>query len=234
MEQLAAMAERSPIQEEIGCELDGETADRLQALRRSDQPGTSVARLAEEYKKRSGADTFSLRGLSTMGSVQAVANDREYQALVVDYVVEWEGLVTERVDKELKNVRKLEADRRHYERKVEQLRQRCNELQTKGRPVPAAQAEKSARNEQKLREAYAIHEREAGRLCALIEAATHEGYKDLLPLVKNYMKWEMNRVGRESDIATQMSNTLEVLTKHGTGKKTKASKARKSQETVPE
>jgi IMP dehydrogenase/GMP reductase len=191
-------------------------------------PKTSiVAQIAEEYQQKMNTirkndisdnhdnkkkNVTSLYGLYHFGAAQAVANDYEYQIHIVEYVTEWERIVTGRVDSELKNVRALEKDRRHYERKVDALRQKCNDLQSKNRPCPQAQLDKLQRNEDKLKEAFTIHEREAGKVCALLEAITHEGYMDLYPLVKNYMKWEMNRVGREHDVATQMTTTLDAMT----------------------
>jgi hypothetical protein len=111
----------------------------------------------------------------------------------------------------LKNVRKLQADRAHYEKKVEALRQRANELESKGKMSPASQVVKLERNETKLKHAYMLHEYDAGRLCVLIEAAATNGWKDLYHVVKNYIKWESNRVGRESDIYCQMSGTLKSM-----------------------
>mmetsp|Transcript_31904 Transcript_31904/g.53340 ORF Transcript_31904/g.53340 Transcript_31904/m.53340 type:complete len:330 (+) Transcript_31904:131-1120(+) len=235
VEQFSVMSERSPVHEEIGGGLDTETAEALKRLRQQssssqEQHGApttteNVVEVAEKHRKqRGGANdtTISLYGLYSFGAAQAVANDYEYQSHVVDYAIEWEKIVTERVDRELKNVRKLEADRRHYERRVEGLRQRANELESKGKVSPKSQVEKLDRNEEKLKEAFTIHEREAAKLCSLIEAVTHDGYMDLYPLVKNYMKWEINRVGREHDIATQMSATLDSLTeKCGSKKRSK-------------
>jgi hypothetical protein len=150
---------------------------------------------------------------------------------VVGYAVEWETVVTGRVDKELKQVRKLQADRRHYERKVESLRQRANDMEAKGKASPSASAiEKLHRNEEKLKEAYMVHEAAAGRLCVLIETVTQDGWKDLYHLAKNFMKWESNRVGRESDIYCQLSNTLDSMRtsfKKDASKKTKVKKSKK-------
>jgi hypothetical protein len=257
------MSEKSPIYDEIGLPLDRNTTEALQKLRQQSPSsptssgtaaGAGVARepittaavtqITEEFQKLKNP-AVSLYGISSFGEAQACANDHEYQSLIVDYVTEWEKIITERVDGELKHVRKLEADRRHYERKVEGLRQRTNELESKGKAVPKAQLDKLSRNEEKLKEAFTIHEREAGKLCALIEAVTHEGYKDLSPLVKNYLKWDINRVGREQQSAAQLSAILTSLSdkcgptktkkgnKPGDGSKTKKKNATKSSETDP-
>ncbi len=198
--------------------------EKLQSIHKSDQPRLTVAEVAQDYKKRCKTGIVSLQGLNTFGSAQALCNDREYESLIVDYVVEWERVVTKRVDAELKRVRKFESDRRHYEHKVEGLRQKATDAELKGKQSPAAQVDKLARNEQKLKEAFTVHEREAGRLCSLLEAATHDCYKDLYPLIKNYIKWEMNCVGRETDIASQMSSILESMSDKWRTSTTKSSK----------
>ncbi|MGK3739008.1 MAG: hypothetical protein ACI90V_005855 [Bacillariaceae sp.] len=257
-QQLALLSERTPICEEIGCELDGEATEQLQqfsqrpvsssmspslstsshsssfqsasssssvisssaslvassetAAREVDSsiPNT-VSQVAKDYRERSGADILSILGLYGFGAAQAVVNDQEYQIDVVDFVTEWEQIITERVESGLKRVRKLASDRLHYERKIETLRSKANELEIKGRTSPTAAVERLSRNEGKLKQAFTVHEKEASQLCALMESVTHEGYKDIYTLVKNYIKWEINRVGRENAITVQMSATLDSM-----------------------
>ncbi|OEU13972.1 hypothetical protein FRACYDRAFT_139639, partial [Fragilariopsis cylindrus CCMP1102] len=177
-QQLALLSERTPIREEIGCELDGEATEQLQQLSQR---------------------------------LVAVVNDQEYQKDVVNFVTEWEQIITERVESGLKRVRKLASNRLHYERKIETLRNKANELEIKGRTNPTVAVERLSRNEGKLKQAFTVHEKEAGQLCALMESVTHEGYKDLYTLVKNYIEWEINRVERENNITLQMSATLESM-----------------------
>ena len=212
-EQLALLSERTPIYEEIGCELDGEATEKLQQLLQrlpsspsassmtSFSPPTltststpssstasfvdsmetskeveslpiSAAQVAEDYRERSGAYILSLYGLYSFGAAQAVVNDSEYQTHVVDYVTEWDLIVTGHVEVGLKRVRKLASDRLHYERKIETLRNRANDIEIKGRTSPVSSVERLARNEDKLKEAFTTHEKEAGKLCALMEAVT--------------------------------------------------------------
>ncbi|KAG7372398.1 hypothetical protein IV203_018541 [Nitzschia inconspicua] len=218
-EQLATMSKKSPIYDEIGNDIDEETSAALKRLYQRSEPSDhrrltttdEVTALKEEYRKHQGTDILSMYGLFSFGAAQDVANSNEYQTHVVDYVVEWERVVTERIDAELKYTKELESTRRHYEDKIIRLREKSNEIEEKGKEPSKGQAEKLARNEDKLKDAFTKHERQAGKLCALIEAVTHEGYKDLYPLVKNYMKWEMNRISREHDIAERLSETLECM-----------------------
>jgi hypothetical protein len=202
------MSQDSPIHDSIGCELDREASEALNKVRELEASEKSVCQIAGEWESRYKADFSSLCVLQKFASTQAVCNSREFQQHVVEYAVQWENVVTERVEKELKNVRKLQGDRTHYERKVESLRTRANDLVSKGKTSPASQADKLERNETKLKEAFVVHETEAGRLCTLIEAVTKDGWLDLYHLARNYMKWESNRMGRESDIYCKLSKTL--------------------------
>jgi hypothetical protein len=212
---------RSPIYDEVGNDLDDETSATLKRLRRQTIPPNpdsshlttteELTKLKEEYFKRQGTDNISLYGLYSFGAAQGVANDNEFQTHVVDYVVDWERIVTERIDIEMKNVKKLERERRHYEEKVEKLRERSSNTEAKGKEPSMCQVEKLDRNEEKLKDAFTKHEHQAGKLCVLIEAVTHQGYKDIYPLVKKYMKWEINRCVREHDIAEGLSKTLKSL-----------------------
>ncbi|KAL3941121.1 MAG: hypothetical protein SGBAC_004460 [Bacillariaceae sp.] len=122
---------------------------------------------------------------------------KEFQEYVLDYASHWEDVVTGRVDKELKNVKKLQQSRSHYVKKVESLRKKSTALDNKGKDIPADLLIKLERNETKLKDALEAHEWNASRLCALIEQVTQYGWKDLLPLVSNLMKYEFNRSGGE-------------------------------------
>ena len=249
-EQLAHFSERTPIQEEVGRELDGEATENLHLLSQhcsspcsplsttsfspsisTPKPSSSmsfflqsmgivkengsqptlVTQISEDYRKRSGANVLSLYGVYSLGAAQAVGTDSEYQMYIIEYTRKWMETITERVDLGLKNVRKLASERLHYERKIETLRNRATDLERKGKSSPDSAILRLSRNEVKLKEAFGAHENEANKLCALIETVTQEGYKDLYTLVRNYMQWERNRVGRESDISFQLKLTLDSL-----------------------
>ena len=225
VDKLAGMSKRSPIYDDIGADVDGATRKDLEKLRqRHIQPPTTTDNVKELKEDTTGS--LSMLGLYKFGDAQASANDNEYQSLVIDYASDWEKIVTERVEAELKHVKKLESDLRHYEHKVDKLRDRSNTLEEKGKEQSKSETEKLQRNEEKLKDAFNAFEREATKTCALIEAATHDGYKDLYPLIKNYMKWEMNRIGREHDMAEGMNTILSSLKDKGiNSSKTSAPKA---------
>jgi vacuolar-type H+-ATPase subunit I/STV1 len=220
VEQMAALSEDTPLYDYVGQKLDGEAIDALKSLQKqpssvaaSKSISASVAHILKDNSFRNETDCVSLYALlHTCGATQAKIANQEYQSLVIDYITDWDRIMTDKVDTMLKEVQELESNRRHYERKVENLRQKYNDMESKGKKSPQGQIDKLERNEEKLKEAFTVHEREAGKLCSLLEAVTHDGYKELYTLVKNFMKWELNTVSRESEISTVLATTLDVMT----------------------
>lgn len=194
---LGAFSQNSPIYEHVGSGLDGSTIDALtqitDSLAVSDEAENSVQQLMTKANREENDKLHNLVAIQQFGTAHAVCNQHEYDNHVLTWAVEWEQAVTERIDKELLKVRKLQGDRDHYEKKVELLRKRYNEAESRGKASPKGQIAKLERNEGKLKEAFVAHEAEAGRLCTLIESVTRDGWIELYTLCRNYMKWEANR-----------------------------------------
>ena len=170
--------------------------------------------VASEWKRlqKDGKEEVpSFAILQQLAETQGVVDAYELQSHVLDYAIEWERVITTRIDNELEATKKHQQDRTHYETKVEKLRKVVNDMEEKGKPVSTAFAEKLERNEEKLKEAFETHEASAGRSCVLIEAATQSGWRDLYHLVKNTMKWESNRVGRANDIYSHIPKSLDAM-----------------------
>lgn len=176
--QLSLMSQNSPIFDDLGLGLDAPSSEALRRICESSESGNSVTQVIQK-RNETEPEFTSLSALQQFASTQAVCNQREFNDHVVVWAMEWETTVTERVDAELKNVRKLQGDRDHYEKKVETLRRKLNDLEAKGKASPANQVEKLKRNEEKLKEAFLLHENNAGRLCAMIEAVTRDGWVEL-------------------------------------------------------
>ena len=203
---LGLLSKNSPLFDDVGKPLNGESTQILQTIR--EDPTTKSTVVAQVKSKNT---IRSVEALEQLAATQGIVNEREYNDRVVDYAIEWEKTVLEQVESELKKVRKLQGDRSYYEKKVDTLRQRANNLEEKGKTIPPSQVERLERNETKLKEAFVLHEKEAGRLCVLIEEVTSNGWKDLYHLVKNYCKWESNRVSRETDIYSELSTTIDSM-----------------------
>lgn len=212
---LGIFSENSPMYDHIGAGLDETTANALTGIIQSQNSSTEtdnpVHTLMLKETQEENDKLLNLMGIQQFGSAHAVINQREFDTHVLTWAMDWEQAVTERIDQDLMKVRKLQGDRDHYEKKVELLRKRYNDLESKGKVSPKGQVAKLERNEGKLREAFVAHEAEAGRLCALIEAVTRHGWIELYTLCRNYMKWEANRVGRESETYCKLAVTIDSM-----------------------
>lgn len=131
-------------------------------------------------------------------SNQVGRSSQKYQQEVIDYCVEWEAVVTTRIDRELAATTKLRETYNHYQGKVDGMRKKVNAQEAKGKGVNESIAEKLQRNDQKLDEASSDFEAAAGPLCLLLEEVVHQGWKDLYPLIEATMKWEADRSQKEA------------------------------------
>ena len=154
----------------------------------------------------------SLTSIRQIGQLLAKKTSMEHRKYVLDFASEWHDIITTMLDREIDLVRQLQRRRIHYERKVGALRKRTNNIETKGKQVPASIAEKLIRNEQKLSTAWENHEQRAARLCVLLEEVTENGWKDLFPLVQNSMTLEVNRVARDLASFGKMKLIIEKMT----------------------
>ena len=125
-------------------------------------------------------------------------NSFKYKNEVLAYCIEWETVISTRVDKDVLDVKKLREMFNHYQDKVDALRKKVNVQEIKGKSVNATISEKLQRNEEKLDEASGLYESFARPLCVLIEEVVQYGYKDLYPFIVAIMKFEMERSQNES------------------------------------
>jgi hypothetical protein len=157
------------------------------------------------------ANPTSLASVQQIGQLLAKKTALEHQKYIIDFASEWHEVVTTMLDREIDLVRQLQRRRIHYERKVGALRKRTNNIENKGKQVPASIAEKLIRNEQKLATAWENHEQRAARLCVLLEEVTENGWKDLFPLVQNSMTLEVNRIARDMASLGKLKTVLEKM-----------------------
>jgi hypothetical protein len=223
VDQLAILSENTPIFSHVGQKLKPKDVDELRTLADSITKANNVEQggggkvtvqvddLASTWAKKNGTTTVSLAALNQLADLQGEINGHEFQNHIMEYVEEWDAVVTTRIDQILKDTKKLQLDRTHYEDKVDKLRNTVNELETKGKTTPTGTADKLARNEEKLKEAWEAHETSAAKSCLLIEEATQRGWKELYHVVKNLMKWETNRVGRANDIYANVPDALDSM-----------------------
>jgi hypothetical protein len=154
-------------------------------------------------------------GLTSLTSVHQLATEKarvgaeQYQKNIINYAIEWEQIVTTRVDEGLKETNVLHQKLSHYQNKLELLRKKVNAVESKGKESPTKLSEKLTRNEVKLEQAWKLHEESASTLCNLLDEITTGGWKDLYPLVVTALQWERGRAAGEHDVYGKL---LEVET----------------------
>eukprot|EP00541_Cyclophora_tenuis_P008275 CAMPEP_0116565112 /NCGR_PEP_ID=MMETSP0397-20121206/13720_1 /TAXON_ID=216820 /ORGANISM="Cyclophora tenuis, Strain ECT3854" /LENGTH=437 /DNA_ID=CAMNT_0004091855 /DNA_START=63 /DNA_END=1376 /DNA_ORIENTATION=+ len=109
----------------------------------------------------------------------------KFNQFVVEYVIEWDRIMSTRVANGSKVTDQLRRDLDHYQKKVEALRQSANLALAKGKMVDAKSQDKLSRNEEKLIKAKQDYDKVALDMCMLLEEYTERAWKDLHPaLVK--------------------------------------------------
>ena len=151
----------------------------------------------------------------------------KYERDVLDYCVEWEAVVTKRVDAEVIDVKKLRDQYNHYQSKVETLRKKVNGQESKGKSVKDDLVDKLQRNETKLEEASNEYEAAAAPLCSLLEEVVEQAWKDMVPVLQSAMLWEADRSHKEAKLFQQVRG-LELGTEPGSKKKSGSSSSSNS------
>jgi uncharacterized protein (DUF4415 family) len=143
-------------------------------------------------------DPVSFISVFHNASNASAKNSFKYKNEVLAYCIEWEAVVSTRVDKDVLDIKKLREMFNHYQDKVDALRRKVNVQETKGKSINTTLSEKLQRNEEKLDEASGLYESSARPLCVLIEEVVQYGFKDLYPFIVAIMKFEMERSQNES------------------------------------
>jgi hypothetical protein len=94
------------------------------------------------------------------------ADARRFHDKVIAYAQEWEKIIIDRVDADIKKEHERHARLEHYESKVEKLRHRAHQMQTMENKGPIKLQCKLDRNEEELRHAWQEHEAAASD-CAI-------------------------------------------------------------------
>jgi len=194
---IASMSEDSPLKKCAG--------------RKTDDDDTAAA--AGTMDEANYADT--MRALAN--SSQSRADD--FQEKGVDYVRQWQDVVTTRCNSEIKRTEAMRRDADHYQTKVESLEQGSNKLREKGKEVPVATTEKLERNRDKLEEANKLYQHAAKDLFLLLEEVVERSWRDLHPLFMRLLQLETNSSTDDynviqSDLKSVMSKVKQVGTKN--------------------
>jgi uncharacterized protein YicC (UPF0701 family) len=121
----------------------------------------------------------SLASVQQLVTQHANVDAEHYQKNIIAYAIQWEQIVTARVDDGLKKTNVLYQNLNHYQTKINSLRKKVNAVKNKGKESPAKLIQKLTRNETKVKHSWELHEASASTLCNLLEGVTKGGWKDL-------------------------------------------------------
>jgi hemerythrin-like domain-containing protein len=206
------MSKGTPIWEHVGKPLTPEQVAEIQ------QRGDEVTPESVELQSKSimkVADEIgsgSLIAFQQLAAMQDKLDELDFQTHIIDYIDEWDDVVTSMGDKEIKDCLQLAKKRDHYVHKVDRLRKKVNRIEHRGvRDAPESLQQKLDRNEDKLERADDLYEDKADDLAIVLSESVRKGWIDLYPLIKNSMKFEVNRLSRESSSYGRLTGTLAAL-----------------------
>lgn len=206
------MSKGTPIWDHVGKPLTPEQVAEIQ------QRGDEVTPESVELQSKSimkVADEIgsgSLIAFQQLAAMQDKLDELDFQTHIIDYIDEWDDVVTSMGDKEIKDCLQLAKKRDHYVHKVDRLRKKVNRIEHRGvRDAPESLQQKLDRNEDKLDRADDLYEDKADDLAIVLSESVRKGWIDLYPLIKNSMKFEVNRLSRESSSYGRLTGTLAAL-----------------------
>jgi hypothetical protein len=144
-------------------------------------------------------------------SAKAKSYAQKYQQFVIEYVVEWEKVVTQRINAGLKSSEEMRRDLDHYRKKVEDMRLSANKIMAKGKQVNKDAAAKLQRNEEKLIAAKQNYNKTATAVCILMEEITERSWRDLHPMLVKCAQFDMTLSGDQAQILSQLSQVVHKL-----------------------
>lgn len=210
--QYALLTEGTPLYDHIGKPLTEEQLSEMQESGDLKSPEGIQARTKSVMKVAEEIGPGSLMAHQQLAMMQDELNIIDYQSHTANYIDEWEAVVTSQLDTEVKAVRDLGKKRDHYIEKVDRLRGHVNKIEHRGKEIASKKlTDHLARNEKKLVEADALYEETAHTVSVVLYEATERGWVDFYPVVKNVMKFEINRLGRESSCYGSYHATLTEL-----------------------
>jgi len=147
---------------------------------------------------------------------------------VIDFVSEWDAIITDKVEGEMEEVNALHKRFTHYYNKVDQLRSKEKSIEDKPHPdgssampnhcfhkgviSPHKLQEKLIRNEAKLDQAWKKHEARATHLCNLLEEVVGHEWELLHHLVRLVMKFETTYAANLNRNLFKLSAIMEDMT----------------------
>jgi molecular chaperone GrpE (heat shock protein) len=186
-----------------------------------------VARFAGDTPLDSGKSTSSYIKVYEALTKTDISFEDKWEEKVLNYVVEWEKLMTIKFTHELKKVEELRKSLDHYEKKMQNLRSSSEKekaKQNKGASVNST--EKMERNEDKLEQARRDYGKNEENLRKLFEEFVDRSWKDLYPLLVSLSNFDLHFNKGKAALLEDLQNVLEDLSevakKHGVSRESKS------------
>jgi hypothetical protein len=206
------MSKGTPIWDHVGKPLTPEQVAEIQNCGDEVTPESIESLSKSIMKVADDIGSGSLVAFQQLAAMQDKLDELDYQARIIDYMDEWDEVVTTMGEMEIKDCSELSKQRNHYVQKVDRLRKRVNRIEQKGvRDAPDKLHQKLERNEDKLERADDLFEEKSNNLAVVLTESVRRGWVDLYPLIRNAMKFEVNRLSRETSSYGRLTGTLAAL-----------------------
>jgi glutathione S-transferase len=122
------------------------------------------------------------------------------QQQLLEYVIEWEDIVTADLGQQLYILKKLEKNKTRCEKKNKKLQHWTEVASKDGASISGRfHTRRLVRNQDKLSEALQVYHVKEREIVFLLQQVTKHGWKDLYPLVEATLELEMQRMKEEED-----------------------------------
>jgi hypothetical protein len=158
-----------------------------------------------------GPTTVSYAALHQRLSLNVSSYTDKYNTFVVEYALEWDKVISTRINAGLKSTEDLRRDLDHYQKKVEELRMQSNKILAKGKMVDEKMTEKLKRNEEKLVQAKEGYNKSSRDMCMLLEETTDRAWKDLHPVLVKMAQFDMTLANEEAKGLAEMELVVKSL-----------------------
>jgi hypothetical protein len=206
------MSKDTPLWDHVGKPLTPEQVAKIQnsgdddTCENIESQSQSIMKVADEI------GSGSLVAFQQLAAMQDKLDELDFRTRIIDYIDEWDDVVTTMGEMEIKDCSELSKRRIHYVNKVDRLRKKVNRIEQKGvREAPHQLQQKLERNENKLEKADSLFEEKSNDLAVVLTESVRRGWIDLYPLIRNAMKFEVNRLSRESTTYGRLTGTLTAL-----------------------
>lgn len=145
---------------------------------------------------KNNSDSFVSR--HRQGLASSLRQSTDFQAAVIDYLEEWEAIVTNSVEGTYQRLVQQRKNIRRQEKKLSHFRKHS----------PKLEIEKAI-----LKEMEVAHEASSNRLVLLLEAVVDRAWRDLFPVINHVMQLEIASNQSRSRTIADMKDDLVQLAK---------------------